>query len=97
MKGQRRHSAKQGNSESVPRFMSPRFSLRGTTNSRGGLIISTLAMVDLNHLPSGAHYFPHVVNGGSFKTVFLMMSTGTSAPQLSLFATDGKPMMMPVE
>jgi hypothetical protein len=72
-------------------------SLRGTTNSRGGFIMSTLAIVDLDHLPSGAHYFPHVVNGGSFKTAFLMMSTGTSAPQLSLFSTDGKPMVMPVQ
>jgi hypothetical protein len=72
-------------------------SLRGTTNSTGGFIMSTLAMVDLNQLPSGTHYFPHVVSGGSFKTAFLVMSSGTSSPELSLFATDGKPMMMPLE
>jgi hypothetical protein len=70
-------------------------SMRGTTNSRGGFLMSTLAMVDLNQMPSGVHYFPHVVNGGLYKTEFLIMNTGTSAPQLSLFSTDGKSMTIP--
>ena len=72
-------------------------SVRGTTNSQGGFLMSTLSMVDLNQMPSGVHYFPYVVNGSSYKTEFLMMNTGTSAPQLSLFGTDGKPMAIPLQ
>jgi hypothetical protein len=72
-------------------------SIRGTTNSRGGFLMSTLAMVDLNQMPSGAHYFPHFANGDSYKTEFLLMSTGTAAPQLSLFDTDGTPVAVPVQ
>ena len=72
-------------------------SMRGTTNSQGGFLMSTLPMVDLNQMPSGMHYFPQVVNGGFYKTEFLIMNTGTSAPQLSLFSTDGKPMAIPIQ
>jgi hypothetical protein len=57
--------------------------------------MSTLAMVDLNQMPSGVHYFPHFASGDSYKTEFLIMSTGTSSPQLSLFSTDGKPVAVP--
>jgi hypothetical protein len=71
-------------------------SIRGTTNSRGRFLMSTLAMVDLNQMPSGAHYFPHFANGDSYKTEFLLMAAGASTPQLSLFDTDGKPVAMPV-
>ena len=72
-------------------------SMRGTTNSGGGFLMSTLPMVDLNQTPSGTHYFPHVVNGGSYKTEFLIMNTGTSPPQLTLFSTDGKPMAIALQ
>jgi hypothetical protein len=48
-------------------------------------------------MPSGARYFPHIVNGGIYKTEFLMMNTGTSAPQLSLFSTTGQPMAIPLQ
>ena len=72
-------------------------SMRGTTNSSGGFLMSTLSMVDLNQAPSGMHYFPHVVNGGLYKTEFLIMNTGTSSPQLSLFNTDGKPMAITLQ
>jgi len=72
-------------------------SIRGTINSHGGFLMSTMPMEDLNQIPSGVRYLPHVVNGGSFKTEFLMMNTGTSAPHLSLFSTDGKPMTIPLQ
>ena len=72
-------------------------SMRGTMNSSGGFLMSTLSMVDLNQAPSGMHYFPHVVNGGLYKTEFLIMNTGTSSPQLSLFSTDGKPMAITLQ
>jgi hypothetical protein len=72
-------------------------SIRGTMSSNGGFLMSTLAMVDLNQMPAGAHYFPHFANGDRFKTEFLLMSTGTSAPQLSLFGTDGKPVTVPLQ
>jgi hypothetical protein len=72
-------------------------SIRGTTNSQGGFLMSTLSMFDLKQVPSGTRYFPHVITGGLYKTEFLIMYTGTSAPPLSLFGTDGKPMAMPLQ
>jgi len=71
-------------------------SMRGTTNSRGRFLMSTLPMVDSNQIPSGPNYFPHVISGGLYKTEFLIMNTETLAPELSLFSTDGKPMALPL-
>ena len=59
--------------------------------------MSTLAMIDLNQMPAGARCFPHVIAGGLYTTEFLIMNTGTSTPQLSLFSTDGKPMAIPIQ
>ena len=72
-------------------------SIRGTTNGQGGFVMSALCMVDLNQMPSGTHYFPQVVVGGLYQTEFLTMSNGASAPQVSLFSTDGKPMTIPLQ
>jgi len=70
-------------------------SIRGTMNSHGGFLMSTLAMVDLDQMPSGVHYFPHFANGDSYQTEFLIMSAGTSPAKLSLFSTDGNPVAAP--
>ena len=72
-------------------------SMRGTTNNRGGFLMSTLPMLDLNQMPSGPQYFPHVIDSGSYRTEFLIMSTGTSTPELSLYSSSGKPMAVPVQ
>jgi hypothetical protein len=66
-------------------------SVRGTINSHGGFLMSTLSMVDLNQMPSGIHYFP-MSSAVCIRPVFIM-NTGTATPQLSLFS-DGKPMVI---
>jgi hypothetical protein len=59
--------------------------------------MSTLSMVDLNHMPSGLQYFPHVVSGGLYKTDFLLMKSGAAAPGLNLFSTNGTPMAVSLQ
>jgi hypothetical protein len=72
-------------------------SIRGTTNTRGGFLMSTLPMVDLDEMPANARYFPHFANGDRQRTEFLTMSTGTSTPQLNLFGTDGRALAIPLQ
>ncbi len=72
-------------------------SIRGTTNSEGGFLMSTQPMVDANQMQSGTHYFPHVVGGGTYKTQFLLMNQGAALPALNLFGTDGKPLALPLQ
>ena len=72
-------------------------SIRGTTNRKGGFLMSTMPIVNLDQMPANARYFPHFANGDWYRTEFLLMSSGASAPQLSLFGTDGEPLAIPLQ
>ncbi|MBZ5555276.1 MAG: S53 family peptidase [Acidobacteriia bacterium] len=69
--------------------------LRLTNNRRGDTLITSTPLADLN-LPPVANplYFPHVVNGGGYKTTLILMNTSATVEtgELRIFGDDGSPL-----
>ncbi len=67
--------------------------LRALTNERQDFLITTFPIVDMNRGMLAPLVFPHIADGGGYKTEFILLSAGNAAATtLGFFADDGSPL-----
>lgn len=66
--------------------------LRSRVTAANGFILTAMPVVDLDAPPTGATYFPQLVDGGDFTTEIILLKTGTAGFRVQFFGTDGMPL-----
>jgi len=69
--------------------------LRLTTNQRGETLLTSTPIADLTKTPpSGPLYFPHLADGGGYKTSIILLNTSavTETGTLRIYNNDGSPL-----
>ncbi|MBZ5536275.1 MAG: FG-GAP-like repeat-containing protein [Acidobacteriia bacterium] len=67
--------------------------LRSLTNARGDFLMTTFPIADYGQLAPSPVIFPQIVDGGGYKTQFILLGTsGSVNTTLSFFDDDGSPM-----
>lgn len=69
--------------------------LRSLINSRGDFLLSTFPMADQTQAAPAPLVFPQIVDGGGYRTEFILLSSGgAAAATLSFFSDDGTPLLV---
>jgi YD repeat-containing protein len=67
--------------------------LRALFNARGELLLTTVPIADLTRPAPSPLIFPHIADGGGFRTEFILLGPISAADgTLNLFAGDGSPL-----
>ena len=68
--------------------------LRSLTNARQDFLITTFPIADLTRsAPAAPLVFPHIADGGGYRTEFILLSSGSAVTStISFFADDGIPL-----
>jgi len=67
--------------------------VRSLRNSRGELLFATLPVADFRRAAPSPVIFPHIADGGGFRTELIVLGTaGSAGSTMTLFADDGTPL-----